>query len=78
MYGIDEKTWKHIVENIDFPEVFVKSKGGQERSKNRQALWEKKGHEVIPYEDKWIDKNGETRWVSVGIFVLKKEKKDAE
>ena len=52
MYGIDEKTWNHIVENIDFIEAFVPNKGGHERSKNRQKVWEKKGHDGSTMKEK--------------------------
>lgn len=62
-----------MVKEIDFWEVYVYSKNGQAMARKRKKLFESKGHEVIPYEDKWIDKNGKTRWVSVGIYVLKKE-----
>lgn len=51
------------VENIDFTEVFVASKGGHERAKERLRHWRGRGYKVIPYEDEGV---------SVGIYVTRK------
>ncbi len=74
MYGIDKETWDRMVKGYEFYEVYIPSKGGLEKARKRKKYWEGRGREVIPYEDKWIDKSGKTRWVSVGIYVMKKEK----
>ena len=64
MYGFSKGRWKYIHENIDFTEVFVLSKNGDRKTKERVKYWEGNGYRAIPYED-----NG----VSVGIYILRKE-----
>jgi hypothetical protein len=46
-------------------EVYIKSKGGEAKVAMRKKFFEELGHEVIPYEDVGV---------SVGMFILKKEK----
>lgn len=67
MYGIDKKTWDRMVKERELHEVFVPTSVGYAKAKERQKVYEKLGHEVIPYEDVGV---------SVGIYVLRKVEDD--
>jgi hypothetical protein len=69
MYGIDEVTWERMWKNRDFHECFKPNEQGHAQARKRKKHFEKQGYEVIPYDDVGV---------SVGIYVLKKEKDDAE